>query len=66
MVLFSTPYSVGDFLELTQMFLNHIIASRAPRKIVGSLYSLNQGDFESFKDFILKFNREIARIRNLN
>ena len=33
---------------------------------MGILYSLNQRDSKSLKDFIERFNIEIARIRNLN
>ena len=46
--------------------MNHFTVSRAYRKIAGSLYSLNQGDFESLKDFIGRFNKETTQIRNLN
>ena len=49
-----------------QKFLNHFTGSRAHRKTVASLYNLNQGDSESLKDFIKRFNRKTAQIRNLN
>ena len=47
-------------------FLSNFTASCTLRKIAGSLYILNQGDYESLKCFIKRFNREIAQIRNLN
>ena len=52
-----------DWLE---KFLNHFTASYAHQKIAGSLYNLSQGDSESLKDFIGRFNRETAQIRNVN
>ena len=60
------PWSVGDFFELTEKFLNHFTTNRAYCKTAGSLYSLNQGDSKSLKDFIGRFNRETTHIRNLN
>ena len=47
-------------------FLNHFTASRAHRKIAGSLYGLTQGESKSLKDFIRRFNRKTAQIWNLN
>lgn len=34
--------------------------------MAGSLYGLTQRESKSFKDFIGRFNREMAQIRNLN
>ena len=66
--LFSSlpPCSVGSFADLTDKFLNHFTASRAHRKTTRSLYGLTQGESESLKDFIGRFNCEIAQILNLN
>ena len=34
--------------------------------MIASLYDLTQGESESFKDFIRRFNHEMAQIKNLN
>ena len=48
--------SVGSFTNLTDKFLNHFTASRAHEKTIRSLDGLNQGESESLKDFIGRFN----------
>jgi hypothetical protein len=52
------PKSVGTFKELGRLFLTQFLATRKRKKSVTCLLTLRQGNEETLKDFMLRFNKE--------
>ncbi|XP_058078600.1 uncharacterized protein LOC131226913 [Magnolia sinica] len=52
------PKSIGSFAELSKLFLTQFISGKKSRKPTTHLFTLKQGNKESLKDFIARFNEE--------
>jgi hypothetical protein len=50
--------SVGTFKELGRLFLTQFLATRKRKKNATCLLTMHQGNEESLKDFMLRFNKE--------
>jgi hypothetical protein len=50
--------SVGTFKELGRLFLTQFLATRKRKKNATCLLTMRQGNEESLKDFMLRFNKE--------
>ena len=55
---FLKPNSIYDFFESATKFLAHFLTSRTCRKTLASLINLRQGQHESLKHFMERFNQE--------
>ncbi|XP_057952463.1 uncharacterized protein LOC131146722 [Malania oleifera] len=60
------PRSVGSFQGMEQMFIGHFLSSRRVAKTTGHLMSMVQGDRETLKNFMHRFNTATLEIRNLD
>ncbi|XP_057969351.1 uncharacterized protein LOC131158499 [Malania oleifera] len=60
------PESVGSFQGMEQMFIGHFLSSRRVAKTTGHLMSMVQGDRETLKNFMHRFNTATLEIRNLD
>ena len=58
--------SIGSFEEFSQKFLTQFSASRGFTKTSASLINLKQGERESLKSFMHRFNQEAMEIRDLS
>ncbi|XP_058087481.1 uncharacterized protein LOC131234562 [Magnolia sinica] len=52
------PKLIGSFAELSRLFLTQFISGKKSRKPTTHLFTLKQGNKESLKDFIARFNEE--------
>ncbi|XP_058078599.1 uncharacterized protein LOC131226911 [Magnolia sinica] len=60
------PKSIGSFAELSRLFLTQFITSKKSRKPTTHLFTLKQGNKESLKDFIARFNKEALLMDDYN
>ncbi|XP_057953060.1 uncharacterized protein LOC131147587 [Malania oleifera] len=60
------PGSIGSFQEMEQMFTGHFLSSWRVAKTTGHLMSIVQGDQETLKNFMHRFNTATLEIRNLD
>ncbi|XP_057976096.1 uncharacterized protein LOC131163520 [Malania oleifera] len=60
------PGSIGSFSDMEQLFTGHFLSSWRVAKTIGHLMSMAQGEQETFKDFIHRFNTATLEIRNLD
>jgi hypothetical protein len=58
--------SVGTFKELERLFLTQFLATQKRKKSVTCLLTLRQGNEESLKDFMLRFNKEKLEVDSLD
>ncbi|XP_057975258.1 uncharacterized protein LOC131162671 [Malania oleifera] len=58
--------SIGSFQEMEQMFTGHFLSSRKIAKTTGHLMSMVQGEQETLKNFMHRFNIATLEIRNLD
>ncbi|XP_059451082.1 uncharacterized protein LOC132181868 [Corylus avellana] len=56
--------SVDNFKTLGRLFLSQFLATRKRKKHSACLLSLRQGNEESLKDFMLRFNKEKLLVEN--
>ncbi|XP_010685037.1 uncharacterized protein LOC104899527 [Beta vulgaris subsp. vulgaris] len=61
----SIPATVFDFRQLTSMFVTHFVSKERREKTTGELMSIKQGDFESLRDYVGRFNAEAVTIPSL-
>ncbi|XP_057975175.1 uncharacterized protein LOC131162577 [Malania oleifera] len=60
------PGSVGSFQGMEQMFIGHFLSSRRVAKTTSHLMSMVQGDRETLKNFMHRFNTATLEIHNLD
>ncbi|XP_057976092.1 uncharacterized protein LOC131163517 [Malania oleifera] len=60
------PESIGSFSDMEQLFTSHFLSSRRVAKTTGHLMSMAQGEHETLKDFMHRFNTATLEIRNLD
>ncbi|XP_057969523.1 uncharacterized protein LOC131158672 [Malania oleifera] len=60
------PGSIGSFQEMEQMFTGHFLSSRRVAKTTGHLMSMAQGEQETLKNFLRRFNTATLEIHNLD
>ncbi|XP_057972752.1 uncharacterized protein LOC131160894 [Malania oleifera] len=60
------PGSIGSFSDMEQLFTGHFLSSRRVAKTTGHLMSMAQGEQETLKDFMHRFNTATLGIRNLD
>jgi hypothetical protein len=60
------PKSVDNFKELAYQFLAQFLATRKRKKNVTYLLTMRQGNKESLKDFMLRFNKEKHEVDSPN
>jgi hypothetical protein len=58
------PKLVGTFKELGRLFLAQFLATRKRKKSVTCLLTLHQGNEETLKDFMLRFNKEKLEVNS--
>ncbi|XP_057964059.1 uncharacterized protein LOC131155144 [Malania oleifera] len=58
--------SIGSFSDMEQLFTGHFLSSRRVAKTTGHLISMAQGEQETLKDFIHRFNTATLKIHNLD
>ncbi|XP_022860755.1 uncharacterized protein LOC111381231 [Olea europaea var. sylvestris] len=65
---FSTlePNSISSFADLTDKFSTFFASSKLIRKMAAFLMQLYQGQNETFRDFMTRFNKERLQIPNLH
>ena len=52
------PNSVSSFEELSKLFVNNFIGGQRHKRFSSSLLTIEQGENESLRSFITRFNRE--------
>ena len=52
------PNSVSSFEELSKLFVNNFIGGQRHKRSLSSLLTIEQGENESLRSFITRFNRE--------
>ncbi|XP_057950946.1 uncharacterized protein LOC131145774 [Malania oleifera] len=60
------PGSIGSFPEMEQLFTGHFLSSWRIAKTTGHLMSMAQGEQETLKNFMHRFNTAILEIHNLD
>ncbi|XP_057972761.1 uncharacterized protein LOC131160903 [Malania oleifera] len=60
------PGSIGSFSDMEQLFTGHFLSSRRIAKTTDHLMSMAQGEQETLKDFMHRFNTVTLEIRNLD
>ncbi|XP_065636727.1 uncharacterized protein LOC136070561 [Quercus suber] len=56
------PNSVSSFGELSKLFVNNFIGGQRHRRSTSSLLTIEQGENESLRSFITRFNREALTV----
>ena len=59
------PAIVFDFRQLTSMFVTHFVSNKRREKTTGELMSIKQGESESVRDYVRRFNAEVVTIPSL-
>ncbi|XP_010670084.2 uncharacterized protein LOC104887185 [Beta vulgaris subsp. vulgaris] len=59
------PATVFDFRQLTSMFVTHFVSNKRREKTTGKLMSIKQGEKESLRDYVGRFNAEAVTIPTL-
>ncbi|XP_010665728.1 uncharacterized protein LOC104882989 [Beta vulgaris subsp. vulgaris] len=59
------PATVFDFRQLTSMFVTHFVRNKRMEKTTAELMSIKQGDSESLRDYVGRFNVEAVTIPSL-
>ena len=56
------PSSVGSFEKLSKLFINNFIGGQRHKRSSSSLLTIEQGENESLRSFITRFNREALSV----
>ena len=56
------PNSVSSFEELSKLFVNNFIGGQRHKHSLSSLLTIEQGENESLRSFITRFNREALTV----
>ena len=56
------PNMVGSFEELSKLFVNNFIKGQRHKRSSSSLLTIEQGENESLRSFITRFNREALTV----
>lgn len=56
------PNTVGSFEELSKLFVNNFIGGQRHKRSSSSLLTIEQGENESLRSFITRFNREALTV----
>lgn len=56
------PNSVSSFEELSKLFVNNFIGGQWHKRSLSSLLTKKQGENESLRSFIIRFNREALKV----
>ena len=56
------PNSVSSFEELSKLFVNNFIRGQRHKRSSSSLLTIEQGENESLRSFITRFNREALSV----
>ena len=56
------PNSVSSFEELSKLFVNNFIGGQRHKRSLSSLLTIEQGENESLRSFITRFNREALTV----
>ena len=56
------PNSVSTFEELSKLFVNNFIGGQRHKRSLSSLLTIGQGENESLRSFITRFNREALSV----
>ncbi|XP_010677838.1 uncharacterized protein LOC104893428 [Beta vulgaris subsp. vulgaris] len=59
------PATVFDFRQLTSMFVTHFVSNKRREETTGELMSIKQGETESLRDYMGRFNAEAVTIPTL-
>ncbi|XP_010684419.2 uncharacterized protein LOC104898980 [Beta vulgaris subsp. vulgaris] len=59
------PATVFDSRQLTSMFVTHFISNKRREKTTGKMMSIKEGDSESLRDYVGRFNAEAVTIPSL-
>ncbi|XP_065632979.1 uncharacterized protein LOC136068963 [Quercus suber] len=60
------PNSVSSFGELSKLFVNNFIGGQRHRRSTSSLLTIEQGENESLRSFITRFNREALTVDEMD
>ncbi|XP_057948224.1 uncharacterized protein LOC131143879 [Malania oleifera] len=60
------PGSISSFLEMEQLFTSHFLSSRRIARTTGHLMSMAQGEQETLKKLMHRFNTTTLEIHNLD
>ncbi|XP_058096242.1 uncharacterized protein LOC131241468 [Magnolia sinica] len=58
------PKSISSFAELSKLFLTQFFSGKKSRKPTAHLFTLKQGNKETLKDFIVRFNEEALLVED--
>ena len=56
------PNTVSSFEELSKLFVNNFIGGQRHKRSLSSLLTIEQGENESLRSFITRFNREVLTV----
>ena len=56
------PNSVGSFEDLSKLFVNNFIGGQKHKRSSSSLLTIEQGENESLRSFITRFNRKVVSV----
>ncbi|XP_030970135.1 uncharacterized protein LOC115990440 [Quercus lobata] len=60
------PNSVSSFEELSKLFVNNFIRGQIHKRSSSSLLTIEQGENESLRSFIIRFNREALSVDEID
>lgn len=60
------PNSVSSFEELSKLFVNNFIGGQRHKRSTSSLLTIEQGENESLRSFITRFNREALTVDEMD
>ncbi|XP_075637010.1 uncharacterized protein LOC142609323 [Castanea sativa] len=60
------PNTMGSFKELSKLFVNNFIGGQRHRRSSSNLLTIEQGENESLRSFITRFNREALTVDKMD
>ncbi|XP_075663030.1 uncharacterized protein LOC142632530 [Castanea sativa] len=60
------PNTVGSFEELSKLFVNNFIGGQRHKRFSSRLLTIEQGENESLRSFITRFNREALTVDEMD
>ena len=60
------PNTVGSFEELSKLFINIFIGGQRHKRFSSSLLTIEQGENESLRSFITRFNKEALAVDEMD
>ena len=60
------PNTVGSFEELSKLFVNNFIGGQRHKRSSSNLLTIEQGENESLRSFITRFNREALTVDEMD